>query len=318
MVYSIGTKKLLAAAYLLKSFSVMLFRFSLVSFFALILAGCATATKDELAAEGVSRDGAATVFRAAARSFPRGVSPAVAFAEFGYPVAKRVNLTLLENQGYTVGFYEDYAVPLWACYYCDDCPGPDFDRPSGFEVDARTAVRLEDKDYIVRPGKVEYERGHMAPNKAIATRYGKAAQLETFKMSNVVPQLGAINGGIWRILEGRIEKDYAKLEHGCWVTVGPVFQSDKPDWYNGKAAIPDAFFCIVIKRDSAGKYSKLAYIIPHNIGTGRKATEFSATIDEIEAATGLDFNAKLPDSQERELEAAPNASEEFGEIKRHR
>ena len=53
-------------------------------------------------------------------------------------------------------------------------------------MDERTAARVSHDDY--KPGTDRFDRGHMAPNHAIATRYGREAQLETFLMSNVCPQ----------------------------------------------------------------------------------------------------------------------------------
>ena len=38
----------------------------------------------------------------------------------------------------------------------------------------------------------------MAPNFAIATRYGEEMQRQTFKMSNISPQSPALNRGVWR------------------------------------------------------------------------------------------------------------------------
>ena len=66
-----------------------------------------------------------------------------------------------------------------------------------FEVDPEAADCPTPDDYT----RTGYDRGHMAPNYLIATRYGKVAQRETFLMSNIVPQTPELNRGPWRILE---------------------------------------------------------------------------------------------------------------------
>ncbi len=56
-------------------------------------------------------------------------------------------------------------------------------------MDTLTIAKVTHNDYT----HSGYDRGHMAPNYAIATRYGQEAQKETFLMSNIVPQLGNLN-----------------------------------------------------------------------------------------------------------------------------
>ena len=92
-------------------------------------------------------------------------------------------------------------------------------RPEGFFTDPRTAARVESADY----SESGYDRGHMAPNYAIGTRYGAAAQEETFKMSNVCPQRHRLNAGLWKDLETKIADNYTGRYGQVWVIDGPVF-----------------------------------------------------------------------------------------------
>src|SRR5690606_27274146 len=85
------------------------------------------------------------------------------------------------NPAYLAGYSETLANPLWVAYRVADVnplPAP-AERPDRFEVDVRTVTRVEPDAYTGSG----YDRGHLAPNYAIATRYGEDAQRETFWMS---------------------------------------------------------------------------------------------------------------------------------------
>jgi endonuclease G len=114
-------------------------------------------------------------------------------------------------------------------------------RPDNFAVDPRTAARIEPEVYT-RSG---YDRGHLAPNHAIATRYGAQAQAETFLMSNIMPQKHELNGGLWRQLEQRIATSYAGRFGEVWVLAGPVFGAN-PERLRGRVAVPEACYMIIV------------------------------------------------------------------------
>jgi DNA/RNA endonuclease G (NUC1) len=94
------------------------------------------------------------------------------YAIGGFPVTSSP-VVLLVNTGYAVGFSEELEDPVWASYYCGPyAPFENGERPTKFSTDERVApaARLKHTDYNRPPGKPTYDRGHMAPNYAIATR----------------------------------------------------------------------------------------------------------------------------------------------------
>src|SRR5690606_812364 len=94
-------------------------------------------------------------------------------------------LRTLVNRAYIVGYNDARGNPAWAAYRVRDLAAPASapPRPDKFEIDRRTAARVSPDAYTGSG----YDRGHLAPNFAIATRYGAAAQEETFLMSNITP-----------------------------------------------------------------------------------------------------------------------------------
>ena len=189
--------------------------------------------------------------------------------------------------------------PRWAAYHVRDLPRIPVPkpRPEKFEADRRTASRVGSESY----SGSGYDRGHMAPNYAIATRHGEAAQRETFLMSNITPQRHALNAGLWRELETRIATSWPARYGEVWVIVGPVF-GEKPRTLRGGVAVPEAFFMIIIDEQD-GRLRTLAFLVPQETPEGADPARHLTTIDEIERRTGLDFLPELDAEAQRAIES---------------
>lgn len=206
-------------------------------------------------------------------------------------------LRTLFNAAYVVGYSDVFANPLWSAYHMRDIspvPTP-AQRPETFEVDERTVARITPGDYTGSG----YDRGHLAPNYAIATRYGEAAQRETFLMSNIIPQRHALNAGLWKQLEIKAATRYPARFGDIWVMAGPIFPP-KPKILRGGVAVPDACYMIMLD-ECDGRVRCQAFVFPQN--AGGDMARFLVSIDDIEARTGLDFLHELPDEAEALLES---------------
>lgn len=217
------------------------------------------------------------------------------------PVKAKARYSCLENTGYAVGYSETMKDPLWAAYrvwHVENAQA--FKRPNRFRVDVRTQARVRHEEYKQDEPRL-YDRGHMAPSFIIGSRYGREAQIETFLMSNVVPQRKELNEQTWRALEELIESHWTVTHGELYVIVGPIF-TQSPRRLNGVAAIPKSFYAIVVDT-TGGNFTSMAVIIPQEVKGSLKLRRFITTIDEIERVTGLDFFSELPDGIENLVEA---------------
>jgi endonuclease G, mitochondrial len=223
---------------------------------------------------------------------------------FGAP--RGLKVLHLGNPGYEVGYDESDKLPRWAAYKVfppvHDLPA----RPSRFRIDDRTESRVRTELYT----HSGFDRGHLAPNYALAVCHGPAAQRASFLMSNVVPQLHALNAGLWRDLEIRIADRFTRRYGEVWVAAGPVFLPEVPARRIGnfEAAIrvPDAFWLVVAERTPAGSLRAFALVIPHDpIWRARDLRPYLVPIDEVERLTGLDLFPDLPEATQRRLESSP-------------
>jgi endonuclease G len=220
----------------------------------------------------------------------------------GAPLVSRTASThsvrILTNTGFISGYSDELGDPVWTAYHVRDGKfGEPPPRPDEFTEDPRTVARIEPEDYA----HSGYDRGHMAPNNVIAIHYGRKAQEETFRMSNICPQKHALNAGVWKQLEHRIAANYPARFGEVWVLVGPVF-GERPSRLKRRIAVPEAFYMIVIDENES-RIRAEAFLVPQDAPAEAEPGKYLTSIDEIERRTGLDFLSQLPDEAENALEA---------------
>jgi len=207
---------------------------------------------------------------------------------------------ILVNNGYVVGFSPERLQPVWSAYRVANADDDvDYKRPIHYHDDMRLAPehRIGRKTFG-KIGGVQLNVGHMTPNEVINRQFGRLAQMETFLMSNMSPQYGALNQGVWLKLETAIRAiaDEDGKDH-MWVIVGPVF-GDQPAAIERGAGkhlpIPDAYFCVTIDPfrypyDTPSSAHIDGFIIPQDAPRSSNPQDYPATLEEIEEATGLRF-----------------------------
>jgi len=224
-----------------------------------------------------------------------------ATAPYGEPADQR-GLKLFVNKGYSVGYDDSLPSPRWSSYRVFPYKDVHLERPSSFKSDVRTTARVTTTEFV-RSG---YDRGHLSPNYAISVCYGEEAQKETFLLSNIVPQLHALNAGLWKDLEQRIVRRYVERYGTVWVQVGPVFTEPSAQKV-GRIPVPAAFWMVVSEYDQDQRGLRaIAYLIPHEeTWRDRELTRYVVSIRKVEALTGLDFFPKLPKTTQDRLESTP-------------
>ena len=214
----------------------------------------------------------------------------------GLPETK-FKVTLLENMAYYSAYSEVKRNPLWVAYRLDPFAGKNrLDRLRKFITDPRTKSKIKEGIYA----KSGYDKGHLCPNSAIAARYGREGQKETFFMSNISPQKPELNRNVWERLE-RLEEAYANKFGGIWIITGPIFDQHI-ELLSRQVEIPDAFYKILIDEDQ-GKIRVLPFIFPQKVTGKEILNEYLTSVDEIERLTGLDFFTAMDDEYEKKLES---------------
>lgn len=208
------------------------------------------------------------------------------------------DITVLDRGEFKIGWSAKLKHPAWVAYHVP--------REEAHEVGKRPSFS---KDRSVPSSPLSsaydhsgYDRGHMAPNHAIASRFGEEMQKSTFKMTNVAPQRPALNRGVWRDIEHRIADLWAPRWGEIWVVVGSVPASDGLSLGSSGIDIPESYFQVVVAQDGYDVRA-FAVLIPQNVSWHEWPTRYLITIDELEEATGLDFMPDLPEFIQSPLEA---------------
>lgn len=208
---------------------------------------------------------------------------------------------VLRNDGVLIGWSDLRVNPLWVSYQLraveDDArigERPDFRR------DWRTLWPIATDSYFGSG----YDRGHMAPNYAIAASYGREAQRETFLMSNISPQRPDLNRRLWQRLEEVVIDRFATRFGTLQVITGPIFAEGIGSFFHrvGFVEVPEAFYKIIVVPSSEPR--ALAFVMPQGVAGNEPLDRYLASIDEIEARTGLDFFPQLPGPTEHRLESS--------------
>jgi len=208
---------------------------------------------------------------------------------------------VLKNIAYISGYSETRKDPLWVAYRLFRTPNPfNLPRPKGgFITDNRTTAHVKDADFA-RSG---YDRGHMAPNSAIARCFGEQAQIETFYLSNICPQAPLLNERDWERLEVD-EKKYADTLEEVWVIDGPIFadlNGGTTERLASGIAVPSAFYKILVDEDQ-GRPRVFSVIMPQSVSGTELPQQFLSSVDEIEKETHLDFFWKLDEATQAQME----------------
>lgn len=152
------------------------------------------------------------------------------------------------------------------------------------------------------------QHGHICPS---ADRlYARDANIQTFFLTNMQPQYGAFNEGIWGKLENKV-REIARLSDTLYVCKGGTIDDGVYGKYNkvyrrlGNGLIIPRYFFMALLRVSNGTYSAIGIWTDQIINandTGANMGQYAISIDELEQRTGIDFFCNLPDNIEDNVE----------------
>ena len=219
--------------------------------------------------------------------------------------APTTNEMLLVQRDYVNLYDTDLLVPLWSAERLEGARfGKVKDRINCFRRDPRltnvqAALPSDYKEPI-------YDQGHLTPDADQDSSV--TAAVNTYMMSNMMPQNCQTNRGIWQILEG-ITRLWAKEHETVYILSGSVFDRDgdglrDPDNMaermksnNGKrlVAIPSAFYKIIVRKMPDGSLTSLTLLLPHSEANPDSDAavpylqDHVRTIGDIEKFTGLNL-----------------------------
>ena len=210
---------------------------------------------------------------------------------------------VIEHTGYTLSYNEEAEQASWVawCLTKDEVMSAVVERDDNFREDRSVRTGSATLDDYRGSG---YDRGHMAP--AADFRWSAEAMSDSFYLSNMSPQVGALNRGFWASLEGMV-RQMAVDNEMVYVVTGPVL-TDGPYETIGEneVAIPKQYYKVVLDYTEP-EVKAIGFVVP-NEDCDDDVTHYVRSIDEVEELTGLDFYPLLPDDVETVVEAEVDTS----------
>lgn len=170
-----------------------------------------------------------------------------------------------------------------------------------------------EKDYIYRSG---FDHGHICNSQD--RLYSFNANYQTFFLTNMQPQYKVFNGshpehkyeGLWIKMENYLNGFKLNDTDTMYVCKGGTIDKEENILMRiqNNLIVPKYFFvAVLVKKTIKGQayYKSIGMWFPHtNVYHGEdKLSDYTMSIKDLEAKTGIDFFCNLPDNIERDVES---------------
>jgi endonuclease G, mitochondrial len=213
---------------------------------------------------------------------PQPVNFCQVHAPYGFPVVQG-QIQPICRQAYLVGYDPVAKLPRFVTYEllpknALGCVA----RSNAFATDSSIRGGATPQDYA----GTKFDKGHMAPDGDMS--WDQQVEFESFLMTNMSPQAGSLNRGIWKLLETSVRGWAVQRNQSYTVIAGGLYNANDGKIGHG-VVVPHGFYKIVINNQTnevAGW--QFPHVAPYpNLGNDLRP--FRKPIAEIEAEAGVKF-----------------------------
>jgi len=234
---------------------------------------------------------------------PQDVQTCAVHARYGFP--QTTGVAPICRQAYLVGYDAAAKLPKFVTY--------NLTPPNAIGCVARTNAFVSDQSIQNGPRPDDYagtgyDKGHMSPDGDLS--WDVQVEFESFLMTNMSPQAGSLNRGIWKLLETSVRGWAVQMNQPYTIYVGGIYGAGDKVIGTG-VVVPHAFYKIVINDatgDSAG------WMFPHTApypNLGNDLTKFRLPLSQIQQVAGVKF--AFP-ANARELQPGQEWPVDFGKL----
>lgn len=165
-----------------------------------------------------------------------------------------------------------------------------------------------------------YNRGHLCASQDRV--YSRDANIQTFYMSNMSPQMNDFNSYYWAELENLIRNWTKSAKFSTlYVCKGGTIRDDQligtintknSRGVSAKVAIPRYYFMAILAETPSKTYQSIGFLLEHkdygykSYPSASVMKKHAISIDELEDFTGIDFFCNLTDKLENNVEKGCN------------
>jgi len=215
---------------------------------------------------------------------PLPVQACAVHSPYGFAATQRT-ATAICREAYLVAYDAPVKIPVYVAYTLQPknalgC----FPRTNAFVADQSVAGGARPDDYA----GTGYDKGHAAPDGDLS--YSQIVEYESFLMTNMYPQHGSLNRGIWKLLETSVRGWAVQTNQSYTIYVG-AFYGAGDEFIGAKKDIivPHGYYKIVIN-NATGEVAGWSF--PHTkpyVNLGNDLTKFRTMISTIQSQAGVQF-----------------------------
>lgn len=203
---------------------------------------------------------------------------------YGFAATQRT-ATPICREAYLVAYDAPVRIPVYVAYTLkpENALGC-FPRTNAFVADQSVAGGATPSDYV----GTGYDKGHAAPDGDLS--YTQQVEYESFLMTNMYPQHGSLNRGIWKLLETSVRGWTVQLNQPYTIYVGAMYGNGDEFIANGKIIVPHAYYKIVIN-NATGQVA--GWRFPHTkpyVNLGNDLTKFRVSVADIQKEAGVQYH----------------------------
>jgi endonuclease G len=223
---------------------------------------------------------------------------------YGLADTKR-DLTPICREGYLVAYDPEAKIPAYVAYTLQP--------KNALGCIARTNAFVADKSIKNGPRPDDYagtgyDKGHVSPDGDLS--WDQQVEYESFLMTNMVPQAGSLNRGIWKLLETSVRGWAVQLNSPYTIFGGGIYNDDDKKIGNG-VVVPHAYYKIVINNQTKEFAGWLFPHVPPYPNLGNDLTKYRAMVSSIQSKSGIKFD--LPKGG-KEITPGDEWAVNFGEL----
>jgi endonuclease G len=202
---------------------------------------------------------------------------------YGFAVTQRPTQPIC-REAYLVAYDAPVKIPAYVAYTLlpQNALGC-WPRTNAFVADRSVANGAKPDDYA----GTGYDKGHAAPDGDLS--WSEIVEYESFLMTNMYPQHGSLNRGIWKLLETSVRGWAVQRNQPYTIYVGAFYNNSKDFIGPGQVIVPYGYYKIVINnatKEVAG------WSFPHTkpyVNLGNDLTKFRAPINQIQTQAGVTY-----------------------------
>ena len=187
------------------------------------------------------------------------------------------------REAYLVAYDAPVKIPIYVAYTLlpQNALGC-WPRTNAFVMDQSIQGGARPDDYA----GTGYDKGHGAPDGDLS--WSQIVEYESFLMTNMYPQAGSLNRGIWKLLETSVRGWTVQLNQPFTIFVGAFYGAGDKRIGNG-VIVPHGYYKIIINnttKEVAGW--RFPHVAPYpNLGNDLKA--FRIPVSQIQTEAGVTY-----------------------------